>query len=192
MSEMGHAMMGSGVARGEERAEEAAEAAISSPLLEDIDLAGARGVLVNITAGLDMRLDEFETVGNTVKAFASDNATVVIGTSLDPDMSDEFRVTVVATGIGNEKKAEISLVSNSTASTAKPKPIDLTVPTAAASEAKVAQGVHTREELKPKTPEVSNSERAAANVGQNTAPKADKEKETGYLDIPAFLRRQAD
>lgn len=82
--------------------------AISSPLLEDIDLAGARGVLVNITAGLDMRLDEFETVGNTVKAFASDNATVVIGTSLDPDMADEIRVTVVATGIGNEKN-QISL-----------------------------------------------------------------------------------
>ena len=74
--------MGSGVAKGENRAEEAAEMAISNPLLEDIDLAGARGVLVNITAGLDMRLDEFETVGNTVKAFASDNATVVIGTSL--------------------------------------------------------------------------------------------------------------
>ena len=69
MSEMGHAMMGSGIATGEDRAEEAAEMAISSPLLEDIDLAGARGVLVNITAGYDMRLDEFETVGNTVKAF---------------------------------------------------------------------------------------------------------------------------
>lgn len=95
MSEMGHAMMGSGVATGEDRAEEAAEMAISSPLLEDIDLAGARGVLVNITAGFDMRLDEFETVGNTIKAFASDNATVVIGTSMDPEMSEELRVTIV-------------------------------------------------------------------------------------------------
>ncbi|VDY33338.1 Cell division protein FtsZ [Morganella morganii] len=99
MSEMGYAMMGSGVARGEDRAEEAAEMAISSPLLEDIDLSGARGVLVNITAGFDLRLDEFETVGNTIRAFASDNATVVIGTSLDPEMNDELRVTVVATGI---------------------------------------------------------------------------------------------
>lgn len=81
MSEMGYAMMGSGVASGEDRAEEAAEMAISSPLLEDIDLSGARGVLVNITAGFDLRLDEFETVGNTIRAFASDNATVVIGTS---------------------------------------------------------------------------------------------------------------
>ncbi|WP_371066684.1 cell division protein FtsZ, partial [Salmonella enterica] len=79
MSEMGYAMMGSGVASGEDRAEEAAEMAISSPLLEDIDLSGARGVLVNITAGFDLRLDEFETVGNTIRAFASDNATVVIG-----------------------------------------------------------------------------------------------------------------
>ena len=78
MSEMGYAMMGSGVASGEDRAEEAAEMAISSPLLEDIDLSGARGVLVNITAGFDLRLDEFETVGNTIRAFASDNATVVM------------------------------------------------------------------------------------------------------------------
>ncbi len=108
MSEMGYAMMGSGVASGEDRAEEAAEMAISSPLLEDIDLSGARGVLVNITAGFDLRLDEFETVGNTIRAFASDNATVVIGTSLDPDMNDELRVAVVATGIGMDKRPEIT------------------------------------------------------------------------------------
>ncbi|KAE9862025.1 cell division protein FtsZ, partial [Escherichia coli] len=112
MSEMGYAMMGSGVASGEDRAEEAAEMAISSPLLEDIDLSGARGVLVNITAGFDLRLDEFETVGNTIRAFASDNATVVIGTSLDPEMNDELRVTVVATGIGMDKRPEITLVTN--------------------------------------------------------------------------------
>ncbi len=111
MSEMGYAMMGSGVASGEDRAEEAAEMAISSPLLEDIDLSGARGVLVNI-AGFDLRLDEFETVGNTIRAFASDNATVVIGTSLNTDMNDELRVTVVATGIGMDKRPEITLVTN--------------------------------------------------------------------------------
>lgn len=116
MSEMGYAMMGSGVACGEDRAEEAAEMAISSPLLEDIDLSGARGVLVNITAGFDLRLDEFETVGNTIRAFASDNATVVIGTSLDPEMNDELRVTVVATGIGMDKRPEITLVTNKQAS----------------------------------------------------------------------------
>ncbi len=100
MSEMGYAMMGSCVASGEGRAEEAAGMAISSPLLEEIDLSGVRGVLVNITAGFDLRLDEIETVGNTIRALALDNATVVIGTSLDPDMNDELRVTVVATGIG--------------------------------------------------------------------------------------------
>merc|ERR1712146_585591 len=94
MSEMGKAMMGSGAASGPDRAEEAAEAAIASPLLEDIDLSGARGILVNITAGPDFAIDEFETVGNAVKAFASENA------------------TVVATGIGAERKPDISLVSS--------------------------------------------------------------------------------
>ena len=100
MSEMGKAMMGSGAASGPDRAEEAAESAIASPLLEDIDLSGARGILVNITAGPDFAIDEFETVGNAVKAFASENATVVVGTVIDMEMTDELRVTVVATGIG--------------------------------------------------------------------------------------------
>lgn len=100
MSEMGYAMMGSGIAYGEGRAEVASEMAISSPLLEDIDLSGAKGVLINITASFDLRLDEFETVGNTIKSFASDNATVVIGTSLDQEINDGIRVTVVVTGLG--------------------------------------------------------------------------------------------
>merc|ERR1711974_400205 len=112
MSEMGKAMMGSGAASGPDRAEEAAESAIASPLLEDIDLSGARGILVNITAGPDFAIDEFETVGNAVKAFASENATVVVGTVIDMEMTDELRVTVVATGIGAERKPDISLVSS--------------------------------------------------------------------------------
>ena len=103
MSEMGTAMMGSGVAKGEDRAEEAAESAIACPLLEDINLSGARGILVNITAGPDFAIDEFETVGNAVKAFASEDATVVVGTVIDMDLTDELRVTVVATGIGKRK-----------------------------------------------------------------------------------------
>ncbi|GHY90460.1 cell division protein FtsZ [Vibrio cholerae] len=181
MSEMGHAMMGSGVARGEDRAEEAAEMAISSPLLEDIDLAGARGVLVNITAGLDMRLDEFETVGNTVKAFASDNAIVVIGTSLDPDMADEIRVTVVATGIGNEKKPDITLVAGG-----KSKVAPVSAPVTSRVEEKAAQPLHERVEVKTQ-PAAAPSHSSAS---QSVAPKP--EKESGYLDIPAFLRRQAD
>ncbi|WP_047048525.1 cell division protein FtsZ [Vibrio mexicanus] len=190
MSEMGHAMMGSGVAKGEDRAEEAAETAISSPLLEDIDLAGARGVLVNITAGLDMRLDEFETVGNTVKAFASDNATVVIGTSLDPDMTEEIRVTVVATGIGNEKKPDITLVAGGKAKVAPAaQPQTQATQPAAKVEEKQAQPLQEKPQVtaQPTAP-VTKPAPTAGGQGQSTAPK---EKE-GYLDIPAFLRRQAD
>ncbi|MBV7297913.1 cell division protein FtsZ [Enterovibrio paralichthyis] len=175
MSEMGHAMMGSGVATGEDRAEEAAEMAISSPLLEDIDLAGARGVLVNITAGFDMRLDEFETVGNTVKAFASDNATVVIGSSMDPEMSDELRVTVVATGIGNERKPDITLVPGSQ----KPAPVENKAqPLQEATKAATAV-TGTRPAEAPVQPQTSN-----------VAPKPKQDQD--YLDIPAFLRKQAD
>lgn len=190
MSEMGHAMMGSGVAKGEDRAEEAAEMAISSPLLEDIDLAGARGVLVNITAGLDMRLDEFETVGNTVKAFASDNATVVIGTSLDPDMADEIRVTVVATGIGNEKKPDITLVAGG-----KAKPVTQTQPqqtvTPQASVNKVEEKAAPSLQEKPQVSPQPTTSGVGGGASQSAAaPKTDKE--SGYLDIPAFLRRQAD
>ncbi|HBQ8399684.1 TPA: cell division protein FtsZ [Klebsiella pneumoniae] len=167
MSEMGYAMMGSGVASGEDRAEEAAEMAISSPLLEDIDLSGARGVLVNITAGFDLRLDEFETVGNTIRTFASDNATVVIGTSLDPDMNDELRVTVVATGIGMDKRPEITLVTNK----------------------QVQQPVMDRYQQHGMSPLTQEQKPAAKVVNDNTPQTA---KEPDYLDIPAFLRKQAD
>ncbi len=169
MSEMGHAMMGSGVATGEDRAEEAAEMAISSPLLEDIDLAGARGVLVNITAGFDMRLDEFETVGNTVKAFASDNATVVIGTSMDPEMSDELRVTVVATGIGNERKPDITLVTNAQSGQAKAEP-------------KKAQPLQDKPQAASANPAAKEQPAASSS---NAAPKSQTEHD--YLDIPAFF-----
>ena len=99
MSETGMAMMGSGSGRGEDRARMAAEAAVSSPLLEHVDLADAHGILVNVTAGMDMSIGEFQEVGNIVKEFASDDATVVVGTVIDPEMQDELRVTVVATGL---------------------------------------------------------------------------------------------
>lgn len=168
MSEMGYAMMGSGVACGEDRAEEAAEMAISSPLLEDIDLSGARGVLVNITAGFDLRLDEFETVGNTIRAFASDNATVVIGTSLDPEMNDELRVTVVATGIGMDKRPEITLVTNKTAS--QP----------------VMDHRYQQHGMSP----LPQEQKPAAKVVNDQSAQSNKEPD--YLDIPAFLRKQAD
>ncbi|BGI51231.1 MAG: cell division protein FtsZ [Arsenophonus endosymbiont of Ceratovacuna japonica] len=172
MSEMGYAMMGSGIARGENRAEEAAEIAISSPLLEDIDLSGARGVLVNITAGFNLRLDEFEIVGNTIKSFASDHATVVIGTSLDPEINDELRVTVVATGISIDKRPEITLVTNkSTQKSSLEKyyhKMQYSIPT-----------------IMPLTEEkTTNNSINEQNIKSN--------KELEYLDIPAFLRKQAD
>ncbi|MGF1692826.1 cell division protein FtsZ [Photobacterium kagoshimensis] len=182
MSEMGHAMMGSGMAVGDDRAEEAAEMAISSPLLEDIDLAGARGVLVNITAGMDMRLDEFETVGNTVKAFASDNATVVIGTSLDPEMTDELRVTVVATGIGKESKPDITLVTSS-----KPTPA-----VASVQEKPAVSAIEEQPKAAPLTQSNSVESPASSSSSAATAPKASPQSEHDYLDIPAFLRQQAD
>src|SRR5579859_1309225 len=99
MAETGMAMMGSGAASGEGRAREAAEAAVSSPLLEDINLAGAHGILVNVTAGMDLSIGEFQEVGNIVKQFASEDATVVVGTVIDPELSNVVRVTVVATGL---------------------------------------------------------------------------------------------
>ena len=101
-------MMGTGRASGEMRAREAAELAIRSPLLEDINLSGARGILVNITAGLDLAIGEFDEVGNTVGEFARDDATVVVGTVIDPEMTDEMRVTVVATGLGETMEAVVA------------------------------------------------------------------------------------
>ncbi|MDT9587494.1 MAG: cell division protein FtsZ [Candidatus Arsenophonus melophagi] len=172
MSEMGHAMMGSGLAHGEDRAEGAAEMAISSPLLEDIDLSGARGVLVNITAGFDLRLDEFETVGNTIRAFASDNATVVIGTSLDPEMNDELRVTVVATGIGMDNRQDITLVTNKVTQKSS---LDQCYQQIEGS----TLGMSRLKEEKT-TNKLVNKQNISSN------------KELDYLDIPAFLRKQAD
>jgi len=176
MSEMGTAMMGTGVASGEDRAAEAAEAAISSPLLDDVDLAGARGILVNITAGLDINIEEFETVGNSVKAFASDNATVVVGAVIDPEMTDELRVTVVVTGIGAENKPDITLVPT---------------PAKKIEEAKV-ESAKVEETIKATVVPADNQvDVQKVAVGESNTTTATK-SEPDYLDIPAFLRRQAD
>ncbi len=171
MSEMGTAMMGTGVARGPDRAEEAAERAISSPLLEDVDLSGARGILVNITAGMDISIEEFEKVGNAVKAFASDNATVVVGAVIDPEMSEELRVTVVATGIGQDRKPEITLVS---------------------SRERERERLYGFNASRDREYDYEREERPArvqrvANGGAQPA-----RGDLDLLDIPAFLRRQAD
>lgn len=161
MSEMGMAMMGSAVATGEGRASEAALAAVSSPLLEDVNISGARGLLVNVTAGLDMAIGEFEEVGTTVKEFAAEDATVVVGTVIDPEMHDELRVTIVATGLGQGQKRE--------------HPYQVV---------RTGTGTVDYEELD--TPTVIRNRRA--DEPQPTRGEAALE----YLDIPAFLRKQAD
>ncbi|OGI38514.1 MAG: cell division protein FtsZ [Candidatus Muproteobacteria bacterium RBG_16_64_10] len=161
MSEMGMAMMGAAMATGEHRAREAAVAAVSSPLLEDINISGARGILVNITAGLSMSIGEFEEVGNAVKEYAADDATVVIGTVIDPEMGEEMRVTVVATGLGQDKRKQTYKV--------------------------VKTGTGTTDYEMLDTPTVirnRRTDRPGAAAGGQAAIE--------YLDIPAFLRKQAD
>jgi len=163
MAEMGMAMMGSGSASGEGRAREAAEAAASSPLLEDINLKGANGILVNVTAGMDLSIAEFQEVGNTVKEYASENATVVVGTVIDPDMTDRIRVTVVATGLGRQaadSEAPMRIVRQPTAR-AEPNYLSLDKPTV-------------------------QRQRAVGDGLENAGLQEE------LLDIPAFLRRQAD
>ncbi len=162
MAEMGMAMMGTGIATGENRAVEAAEAAVSSPLLENVDLKGAKGILVNVTAGIDMAIGEFEDVGNAVKAFASEDATVVVGTVIDPELEGEMRVTVVATGLGQLDNAKPRM--NYTRSDGKIDYENLDRPTV-----------------------IRN---AVTYSGE--APTSNGGSEMEYLDIPAFLRRQAD
>ncbi len=161
MSEMGMAMMGSAAATGEDRATQASLAAVSSPLLEDINISGARGLLVNVTAGLDMSIGEFEEVGNTVKEFVADDATVVVGTVIEPDMQDELRVTIVATGLGQGQKRQ--------------QPYQI-----------VRTGTGTTDYEALDTPTVIRNRRG----GYDEVPKGEAALE--YLDIPAFLRRQAD
>ena len=162
MVEMGMAMMGSGLGKGQNRARIAAEAAVASPLLEDINLAGAKGMLVNITASMDITLGEFEEVGNTVKALVSDGATVVIGTSIDQQLTDEVRVTVVATGIGG-------LISH-------PKE-EAVIPVKAKSIGEIDYQALDRPTV------IRNRAKSGTPIERNTPD---------YLDIPAFLRRQAD
>ncbi len=165
MSEMGMAMMGTGVSQGEDRAREAAESAVSSPLLEDINLAGANGILVNVTAGMDLSIGEFQEVGATVKEFASDDATVVVGTVIDPEMTDRIRVTVVATGLGQ-----------SAANAESPMRIVRRTQAQAQSE----PNYHTLDK-----PTVQR--KRAVGDGLEEAGLQEE-----LLDIPAFLRRQAD
>jgi len=165
MSEKGRAMMGSGKATGEGRARTASEAAIACPLLEDVNLSGARGILVNVTAGTNLGMDEFAEVGEAIGDFASENALVVIGTVLDESLDEELRVTVVATGLGRQEAIadkEVRLVVQKANGENDYKPLEL--------------------------PTVIRQQKAREAV----APVAPADTDTDYLDIPAFLRRQAD
>jgi cell division protein FtsZ len=180
MSETGMAMMGSGAAAGDDRAREAAEAAISSPLLEDINLAGAQGILVNVTAGMDLSIGEFQEVGNVIKQFASDDATVVVGTVIDPDMANQIRVTVVATGLG--------------------KPVARAAPQSAAMQAAMQTAIApqpTMRVVRHKSPmaptdyAILDKPTVQRQRAVGDGLRAESESED-LLDIPAFLRRQAD
>ena len=200
MSEMGLAMMGTGTARGDDRAQAAAESAIQNPLLDDVNLAGANGILVNITAGPDFTMAEFDEIGRTVEGFASEDATVVVGTVLDPDMQDEVRVTVVATGLnravarqpvrdrefggradfsGRQEsvRAPVRLVRDGTTGL----PIDDAF--AADPVAGAVGGLGLRR---------SGASAAAGSAQVSAGAPQAAELPNDYLDIPAFLRRQAD
>ena len=166
MSEMGMAMMGTGFASGEDRAREASESAIRSPLLEDVNLEGARGILVNIAAGENLSLGEFAEVGDTIEEFASDDATVVVGTVIDPNLDEEMRVTVVATGLGSHHERPTKVVDNTE-----------TMATTDYRELDRPAIMRNRENAEYVSP--------MAKAG---GPGVDMD----YLDIPAFLRRQAD
>jgi len=186
MSETGMAMMGSGVGRGENRAKEAAEAAVSSPLLEDINLSGAHGILVNVTAGMDLSIGEFQEVGNIVKQFASDDATVVVGTVIDPELSDEMRVTVVATGLGRPE------VAHGRAPFGREVPtLSKVAPPAAAAQAEPAMRVVPRRPLTAADYAALDKPAVQRQRAVGDGLRADAESED-VLDIPAFLRRQAD
>ncbi len=166
MSGMGAAIMGIGSASGEHRAREAAEKAIACPLLEDINLQGARGILVNITAS-DMGIAEFNEVGTIVHEFASEDAIIKIGTAIDPSLGDEIKVTVVATGMGLPPiavKAPVKILP------------------------KTPAGENIYDGLDKPTVIRNKTENRESRFGAQ--PKKDMDLE--YLDIPAFLRRQAD
>jgi len=188
MSEMGMAMMGTGSASGDDRANVAAEAAIHNPLLEDINLKGARGVLVNITANEEVGLSEFTEVGSIIEEYASEDATVVIGCAIDPSVGDEMRVTVVATGLEGRPAVEVkSAVGESVVSQSVVAKTDLQVETRVA-QPEVKESPKPSETVKAEMVEKSLGEKVDSDESASSA----SDDKLSYLDIPAFLRRQAD
>ena len=174
MAEMGMAMMGTGRAVGDGRAREAAEAAIASPLLENISLSGAKGLLVSITGGMDLTIGEFEEVGNTIKELASEDANVVVGTTIDHEMRNELRVTIVATGLGQGAPATRSTSSRERDIGARHVNVKLVPPSE-------VSGRPNADWLRQKTA-----------VGDGLSDIREPADALDYLDIPAFLRRQAE
>ncbi|HAT1660065.1 TPA: cell division protein FtsZ [Legionella pneumophila] len=178
MSEMGMAMMGTGSAVGEQRARQAAEAAIASPLLEDVNFSGARGILVNITAGLDMSIGEFEEVGDVVKEFISDDATVVVGTVIDPEMTDEMRVTVIVTGLGDNRQRQ-----QQPQQPLRARLVETTRSDGSLDYQQLERPAVIRKQAQTSTTTTATKQ---GNNGSESIPDVD------YLDIPAFLRRQEE
>lgn len=209
MSEMGMAMMGTGVGSGDNRARIAAEAAIASPLLEDVDLTGAKGVLVNITAGLDLSIGEFEEVGEVIKAITSESATVVVGTVIDPELRDEVRVTVIVTGLGRKAIAPSFKGSEQTnVKSLDPASLDYnqldrpaiarrqmtssigsSAAAVAAPAAIAAAAVATAQAGQPQSIPVAAS---APQTRPHVVSSEQALHEIDYLDIPAFLRRKEE
>mgnify|MGYP003497771270 FL=1 len=193
MSEMGMAMMGSGTGRGDDRAMAAAEAAVSNPLLDDVNLSGACGILVNITAGPSFTMREFEEIGRTVEEFASEDATVVIGTVLDPEIGDDVRVTVVATGLNRQPVAR----AVSTATHASRERDGHGYRELAAVDRPQVRVVRNGSNGAVEYPNpaanrgIGRTSAAGGGESAGTAPAAAPMVDD-YLDIPAFLRRQAD
>lgn len=172
MKEMGLAMMGSGVGVGEERAKIAAASAISSPLLDNIDLAGAKGVLVNITAGSNLSISEFEQVGESIREFTSDDATVIVGTVIDPKYDNELRVTLVATGLSSEYEINIE---------------PLTARQAAAPKQESSASISEMAQHKEQAQKAEEGQQAQAQKNPEI-PMAKEDME--YFDIPSFLRKR--
>jgi cell division protein FtsZ len=168
MSEMGMAMMGSHMASGDDRAKRSAEGAVASPLLEGVDLNGARGVLVNITSSLNLKMKEVHDVMATIRKFTAEDATIIVGTVIDEELDNDLRVTIVATGIGGgESRAEVVPVR--------------VVRTGADDD--VVEDVMSED---PDTPAVIRRR------GRQAAVTALRRTGVEDMDIPAFLRRQAD
>ncbi|MBL8256275.1 MAG: cell division protein FtsZ [Pseudoxanthomonas mexicana] len=188
MSEMGLAMMGTGSARGDDRAQAAAEAAIQNPLLDDVNLNGANGILVNITAGPDFTMAEFDEVGRTIEGFASEDATVVVGTVLDPDMQDEVRVTVVATGL-NRNAGRQPVGRGSDLREPMRAPIKLVRD---ATTGRVIDDGFAIDAISAATDGLGLRRGSPSPAPSPASAPVSAELPSDYLDIPAFLRRQAD